>query len=153
MEVILLEKINKLGNLGETVRVRSGFGRNYLLPSGKAVAATKDNLTRFEARRADLERHQADALGRARAEAEAIGQLHIRIPGKAGAEGRLYGSVGTHDIAAAITAAGVKVERRQIRLPSGPLREIGEYQVDIHLHADVNAPVKLTVVPEDSSAV
>jgi large subunit ribosomal protein L9 len=152
MEVILLEKISKLGNLGDTVKVTSGFGRNFLLPKGKAVSATKDNLTKFEARRAELEKQQADALGRAKALADALKALSVRILGKAGAEGKLYGSIGTHDIADAVTAAGVPIKRRQVRLPTGPLREVGEYYIDIHLHADVNAPVKIVVVREDGAA-
>lgn len=152
MEVILLEKIHRLGELGDKVSVRPGYGRNYLIPNRKAVSATAENVARFEEQRAELERTQADLLGAAQARAEQLKDLEVAIPAKAGAEGKLFGSVGTQDIAQAIVAAGATAEKREVRLPNGPLREIGEYTIEIHLHADVNAAVKVKVVPEDASS-
>ncbi|MEQ8659868.1 MAG: 50S ribosomal protein L9 [Gammaproteobacteria bacterium] len=149
MEVILLEKIHRLGALGDRVDVRPGYGRNYLIPQRKAVPATPDNVARFEEQRADLERAQADALGGAQMRAEALKEMRVSIAAKAGSEGKLFGSVGTSDIAEALSAAGVTVEKREVRLPHGSLREIGEYQVEIHLHADVDAEVTVEVVAED----
>ncbi len=150
MEVILLEKIRKLGELGDQVRVKPGYGRNFLIPQGKAVPATDDNIARFEARRAELEQAQADALGAARARAEKIQDLAVKLVRKAGAEGKLYGSVGTTDIADALTeAGGVEVTRKEVLLPEGPLRVTGEYEIEVHLHADVDATVKVEVVAEE----
>ena len=151
MEVILLEKIHRLGELGDKVSVRPGYGRNYLIPKRKAVSATAVNVARFEEQRAELERTQADLLGAAQARAEQLKDLEVVIGAKAGAEGKLFGSVGTLDIAQAIVAAGDTAEKREVRLPNGPLREIGEYAIEIHLHADVNVEVKVRVVPEDAS--
>jgi large subunit ribosomal protein L9 len=150
MEVILLEKIHRLGNLGDKVSVRAGHGRNYLVPQGKAVPATDDNLAKFEQQRAELERAQADLLGSATARAEHLVQAAIKITAKAGSEGKLFGSVGGSDIAAAMVEAGFQIEKREIRLPDGPLRELGDYQVDVHLHADVNCQIAVSVVPEDA---
>ena len=152
MEIILLEKIHRLGSLGDKVNVAPGYGRNYLIPNGKAVAATAVNVAKFEAQRAGLERVQADALGRAQARATQLNDMLLIIAAKAGAEGKLFGSVGSHDIAEAIVAQGAAAEKREVRLPAGPLREIGEYAVEIHLHADVNATVKVKIVPEDGVA-
>jgi large subunit ribosomal protein L9 len=148
MEIILLEKIPNLGNLGDKVSVRPGYGRNYLIPKGKAVAATAEKLAEFERRRADLEKKAADELAAAQARSEAIAQLAVTISRKAGEEGRLYGSVGTKDIAEAATAAGVPVQRYEVRLPTGPIRQTGEYQVRLHLHSDVDATLRVTVVGE-----
>lgn len=150
MQVILLEKIHRLGNLGDKVNVAPGYGRNFLIPQRKAVPATPDNIARFEAQRAELERAQSDALGRAQARAAQLGELEVTIAAKAGAEGKLFGSVGTADIADAIVALGAECEKREVRLPDGPLREIGDYEVDVHLHADVNVAVKVKVVSEDA---
>lgn len=150
MEVILLEKIRKLGELGDQVRVKPGYGRNFLIPQGKAVPATDDNVAKFEARRTELEQAQADALGAARARAEKIQDLAVKLIRKAGAEGKLYGSVGTADIADALTeAGGVEVTRKEVLLPEGPLRVTGEYEIEVHLHADVDATVKVEVVAEE----
>ncbi len=149
MEVILLEKIQKLGELGQTVSVKPGFGRNYLIPAGKAVPATKDNVEQFEARRAELEKAQTEALGIAQARADKINELVISIAQKVGTEGKLFGSVTPHDIAEAATQAGVELQKSEVQLPDGPFRAIGEYEVAIHLHADVNATLKLTVVAEE----
>ncbi len=148
MEVILLEKIHRLGNLGDKVKVKPGYGRNYLIPMGKAVPATAQNVAKFEARRADLESTQDKALEEARAKAAALAGLTVIIASKAGAEGRLYGSVGTADIASAVTETGVNLTKQEVRLPKGPLREAGEHTVDLHLHPDVNVTVKVVIVPE-----
>ena len=150
MEVILLEKIHRLGNLGDKVNVAPGYGRNFLIPQRKAVPATADNVAKFEQQRAALERAQSDALGRAEARAAQLREIAVTIAAKAGAEGKLFGSVGTGDIADAIVAQGAEIEKREIRLPDGPLREIGEYDVEVHLHADVDVTVKVKVVPEDA---
>ena len=149
MEVILLEKVLNLGDLGDKVTVRPGFGRNYLIPKGKAVAATEDNIAQFERRRAELEQTQADALAAAQKRADALKDVTVSIARKAGDEGRLFGSVGTGDIAEAVTAAGMELHKHEVRLPEGPLRQAGEYDIVLHLHADVDASVKVTVVPEE----
>ena len=148
MEVILLEKIGKLGNLGDKVAVKAGFGRNYLVPQGKAVPATAANVEKFEARRAELEAAAAEKLAAAQARAEALEGLNVSIVSKAGDEGKLFGSIGTKDIADAITAAGAEVEKSEVRLPEGALRHTGEFEVAIQLHPEVTATVKLTVVAE-----
>jgi large subunit ribosomal protein L9 len=152
MEVILLEKVANLGNIGDRVKVKSGYGRNFLLPQGKATMATAANIAAFDARRAELERKQSAELDTARQRAEAIGRVALRIAAKAGSEGKLFGSLGTVDIAEACTAAGVPVERSEVRLPAGPIRTVGEHHIDLHLHTDVNVTVRLEVVPEDASA-
>jgi len=149
MEVILLEKVENLGNLGDRVKIKPGFGRNYLIPQGKATPATADNIARFEARRAELEKAAAEALAAAEARKASVEALAaVRVAAKAGEEGKLFGSVGTSDIADAVTAAGVPVERHEVRLPEGPFHQVGEFDVEIHLHSDVNATVRLEVVPE-----
>lgn len=147
MDVILLEKVRNLGNLGDRVKVRAGYGRNYLIPKGKAVPATGDNVAKFEARRAELEKAEHDALSAAQARAEQLTALgRVTIKRQAGEEGKLFGSVGTGDIADAVTAAGVAVAKREIELPEGPLRQIGEYQIEFQLQSDVT--VMLTVAVE-----
>jgi len=151
MNVILLEKIENLGNIGDQVKVRSGYGRNFLLPRGKATLATPSNIAVFEARRAELEKKQAGELSAARQRAEAAGQLSLRLTAKAGTEGKLFGSLGTADIAEACTAAGVPVKRSEVRLPEGPIRTIGEHSIELHLHSDVNATLRITVVAEDDA--
>jgi large subunit ribosomal protein L9 len=137
MEVILLEKIANLGNLGDKVTIKSGYGRNYLVPQGKAVAATAKKIAEFEARRAELEKAAAEKLSVAQKLGNELSKLQIEITHKAGDEGRLFGSVGTHNIAEAITEAGIAVEKQQIRLPHGAIRHIGDYPVDISVHSDV----------------
>jgi large subunit ribosomal protein L9 len=149
MEVILLEKVANLGNLGDKVSVRAGYGRNYLIPFGKAAAATPENLKAFEARRADLERQADETLAAAEVRRDTLAAVSVTIARKAGAEGKLFGSVGTADIADAVTAAGVDLHRNEVRLPEGPLRHAGEFEVEVHLHTDVDASVKVIVVPED----
>jgi len=149
MEVILLEKITNLGNLGDTVSVKSGYGRNYLIPTGRAVPATAANVEAFEARRADLEKAAAEKLAAAEQRKAQLEELHVTIARKAGDEGKLFGSVGNADIAEAITAAGVEVDRQEVRLAEGGgFRAVGDYEVDIHLHSDVDATIKLSIVAE-----
>lgn len=148
MEVILLEKVENLGSLGDKVSVRSGYGRNYLIPQGKAVTATGDNLQKFEARRAELEKAAHAALADAQARAEKFGSMHVNIARKVGDENKLFGSVGTVDIAEAFTQAGAKLERHEVRMPTGAIRIAGDYEIDLHLHADVNVKGKISVIPE-----
>jgi len=148
MEVILLEKIENLGAMGDRVKVKPGYGRNFLIPQGKAAAATAQNIAAFEAQRAELEKAADEALATAAARRDQLAGLIIRLSAKAGDEGKLFGSIGTVDIATAITAAGVKVERHEIRLPNGPLRQVGEHGVQLHLHSDVNVEIKLVIEAE-----
>jgi len=150
MEVILLENIENLGTLGDKVSVKSGFARNYLVPHGKAKIATAANLAEFEARRAELEKAVADALDGAQTRQQAIEALGtLEIAAKVGSEGKLFGSIGTADIAEAIAAAGVVVEKREIRLPDGAIRATGEHVIDIHVHADVDSSVTISIVGEE----
>ncbi len=149
MDVILLENISNLGSLGDKVSVKAGFGRNYLVPQGKAVPATANNIADFEVRRAELEAAAAATLAAAEARAEMINALGlISIPANAGEEGKLFGSVGTRDIADAVTAAGCEVDKSEVRLPEGALRQVGEYEVAIQVHGDVFAAVAIAVIPE-----
>ncbi len=149
MEVILLEKINKLGDLGDQVRVKAGYGRNYLIPIGKAVTATPENVEKFESRRAELEKAQADVFRTATARVEKMNLVEVTLARKAGEEGKLFGSVSAADIAEAVVAAGVDLYKYEVRLPEGPLRELGEFEVATHLHADVDARIKVTIVAEE----
>jgi large subunit ribosomal protein L9 len=148
MEVILLEKVENLGNLGDRVKVKSGYGRNFLIPSGKATPATEEHIKAFEARRAELEKAAADVLAEAQARSEQLADMSVTIRAKAGDEGKLFGSVGTADIAEAITAAGVAIERSEVRLPEGAFRYIGEFPVAVHLHTDVTTEVTVIVEAE-----
>lgn len=148
MEVILLEKIGKLGELGDKVNVKSGFGRNYLIPQGKAVSATEANIARFEERRAELEAAAAQALSAAQARAEAIEGKEVTISAVAGDEGKLFGSIGARDIADAINAAGADIDKSEVRLPNGVLRNTGEYEIAVQLHAEVSVIVNLKIVAE-----
>ncbi|MBA6223714.1 50S ribosomal protein L9 [Colwellia sp. MB02u-18] len=149
MEVILLDKIAKLGGLGDKVTVKSGYARNFLLPKGKAVFASKANVEHFEARRADLETKLAEQLTAAKARATKLTDLaEITIASKAGDEGKLFGSIGTRDIADAITEAGVKVVKAEVRLPLGSIRETGEFDIVIHVHNDVDATIKVVVIAQ-----
>ena len=148
MEVILLETIAKLGDLGEKVNVKSGYGRNFLIPQRKAVPATAENLEVFEARRAELEKLAGEKLVDAQGRAETINALSVSIETKAGEEGNLFGSVTVRDIAEAAEAKGVSLEKSEIRMPEGPIRELGEFDIDVHLHPEVDAVLKLSVVPE-----
>ncbi len=149
MEVILLEKVENLGGMGDKVKVRSGYGRNFLLPQGKATLATPENAAKFEAQRAELEKKQAEELAAAQARATRLEQLELTIVTKAGTEGKLFGSVGTVDVADACTAQGVEVQRSEVRLPDGPIRTLGEHELELHLHADINIVLRVQVVGED----
>ncbi len=148
MNIILLEKINNLGQLGDQVSVKSGFGRNYLIPNGKALPATKANIQEFEERRAELEAVAADSLAAAATRAEGINGKEVVIVRKSADEGRMFGSVNNNDIAEALTAAGVDVEKREVDMPEGAIHELGEYEIAIRLHADVNVIVMVIVEAE-----
>lgn len=148
MNVILLEKVVNLGDLGDKVNVKAGYGRNFLIPQGKAVSATADNVAKFEARRAELEKAAADRLDSATARSVALSEVKVVIAQKAGDEGKLFGSVGTSDIAKAISETGVKVSKSEVRLPEGALRHLGEFEINIEFHSDVVAMVVLEIVPE-----
>ena len=150
MEVILLEKINKLGDLGDQVNVKAGYGRNYLIPVGKAVSATAENVEKFEGRRAELEKAQTDLLSIATARTEKLNGIEITLERIAGDEGKLFGSVSGADIAEAVTAAGAELAKNEVRLPEGPLRALGEFEVDVHLHAEVDVRVNVIVIAEKS---
>jgi large subunit ribosomal protein L9 len=145
MEIILLEKIDNLGGIGDRVKVKSGFARNFLIPQGKATTATAQNIQKFEKIRADLEARAAAEVEAARTRAAQLEGKEITISVQAGSEGRLFGSIGTIDIADALEALDVHVERSEIRLPDGPLRVVGEHEIEIHLHADVNVPLKVVL--------
>ncbi len=148
MDVILLEKVGKLGGIVDQVAVKAGFGRNFLLPQGKAIPATTGNVAEFEARRAELEAAAAAKLSEAEARAAKLAEVSVTIGANAGDEGKLFGSIGTRDIADAITKAGVEVTKAEVKLPEGALREIGEYEIDVQVHAEVIQSVKLSVVAE-----
>jgi large subunit ribosomal protein L9 len=148
MQVILMERVVNLGGLGDVVKVKDGYARNFLIPQGKAKRATPANLAEFEKRRAELERAQAEALGAAQARAAKLEGATVQIARKAGVDGRLFGSVTTIDIAEALQAAGHEVERAMIRLPQGPLKSAGEYHIDVALHSDVLAHITVSVVGE-----
>jgi len=149
MEVILLEQVENLGGIGDKVKVKPGYGRNYLIPQGKATPATPENVAAFEARRAELEAKAAGELAEAKTRAEKVAELKLTMRVKAGSEGKLFGSIGTIDIAEAAAAAGVELARSEIRLPEGPIRVVGEHTVEIHLHTDVNVEVPVIVEAEE----
>jgi large subunit ribosomal protein L9 len=148
MEIILLEKVANLGNLGDKVVVKPGYGRNFLIPKGKAVRASAAKLAEFEQRRAELEQKAANEFAAAEARAEALAKLNVTIAQKAGEEGRLYGSVGAKDIADAVTAAGVPTNKNEVRLPTGPIRHTGDYEIKLHVHTDLDAVVAVKIIPE-----
>jgi large subunit ribosomal protein L9 len=149
MEIILLQKVANLGNIGDRVKVRSGYGRNFLLPQGKATLATADNVAKFEARRAELEKKAHDELAAAQARASKLEGFKLSLKAKAGAEGKLFGSVGTTDIAEALKAAGHKVERSEVRLAGGPIRNAGDHMVHLTFHTDVVVELPVAVVAEE----
>jgi large subunit ribosomal protein L9 len=149
MEVILLQKVANLGNIGDKVRVKPGYGRNFLLPQGKAALATTANLAKFEERRAELERRAADELTSARKRAAQLENFKLALTAKAGNEGKLFGSIGTSDIAEALTAQGIEIERSEVRLAAGPIRLVGEHNVKLHLHTDVEIDLPVTVTAEE----
>ncbi|HNW79790.1 MAG TPA: 50S ribosomal protein L9 [Candidatus Competibacteraceae bacterium] len=148
MEIILLEKVANLGGLGDRVKVKSGYARNFLIPKGKATEATSSNIARFEARRAELERIAAEALAKAQARAEQLAELIVTLSVKTGSEGRLFGSVGAADIANAVSAAGIELQKHEVRLADGPIRQIGEYDVDLFLHGEVKTQIRVNVIAE-----
>jgi large subunit ribosomal protein L9 len=149
MEVILLDKVENLGGIGDKVKVKPGYARNFLIPQGKATRATAENIAEFEARRAELEARAAGVIGEAKARAEKITGLRLVISAKAGSEGKLFGSVGTVDIAEAAEAAGVTIERSELRLAEGPLRLLGEHEVEVHLHSEVSVPIVVVIEAEE----
>ncbi|WP_419812115.1 50S ribosomal protein L9 [Bacterioplanoides sp.] len=148
MQIILLEKVANLGELGEQVTVKPGYARNFLFPQNKAVPATKANVEQFEARRAELEKAAAEKLAEANSRKEKIEGIELSVAVRAGDEGKLFGSLGNRDIAELATEAGVELSKAEVRLPTGPIRSVGEFDVAIHLHAEVNAVLKLHVVAE-----
>ena len=149
MDVILLDKVENLGNLGDVVTVKPGYGRNFLIPGGRAIPATEANRKVFDARRAELEAAAAEALAAAERRRDTIQELTvITIAQRAGEEGKLFGSVGTADIATAVTAAGVELHKHEVRMPNGVLRQTGSYEIDVHLHPEINAAVKIEIVAE-----
>jgi large subunit ribosomal protein L9 len=149
MEVILLDKVANLGSLGDRVKVRSGYARNFLLPKGKATLATAANVAKFEGRRAELEKVVRENLTGAEARKAGFEGFKLSLTAKAGSEGKLFGSIGTSDIADAVTAAGHKLSRAEVRLPNGPLRSVGEHVVVVHLHTDVDLELAVTIVAEE----
>jgi large subunit ribosomal protein L9 len=149
MDIILLQKVANLGNIGDRVKVKSGFGRNFLLPQGKATLATPANVARFEERRAELEKVATEQLTSATERSEALKDFKLTITAKAGTEGKLFGSVGTADIAEALKKASHNIQRSEVRMPNGPLRTVGEHMVNLHLHADVDVHVPVTIVAEE----
>jgi large subunit ribosomal protein L9 len=150
MQVILLERVINLGQLGDVVRVKEGYARNYLIPQGKAKRATEAAIKEFEARRAELEKAQADRLAAAQALGEKLAGATVQIAGKAGVDGRLFGSVTNFDIAEALEKQGLKVEKSQIRMPQGPLKQVGEHKVSVGLHSDVTVEITVSVVGEQA---
>jgi large subunit ribosomal protein L9 len=146
MNVILLENVENLGRIGDLVKVKAGFGRNFLLPQGKAALATPQNMKQVEARRAELEKAAAEELNKAKDRAKAIDGVELVIVANAGTEDKLFGSVGPVDIAEAFAAVQIEVERSEVRMPNGPIHELGEFEIGVHLHSDVNATVTVRVV-------
>lgn len=149
MDVILLTKVANLGNIGDRVKVKSGYGRNFLLPAGKATLATPANVAKFEARRAELEKVAREQFADAESRATSLKDFTLRITAKAGNEGKLFGSIGTTDIADACTAQGHKVARSEVRMPNGPIRSVGEHAISLHLHTDVDVQLQLIVIAEE----
>lgn len=152
MQVILLQRVVNLGKLGETVDVKAGYGRNYLIPQGKALPATEANLAKFEARRAELEALEAEELAAANKRAEALADVNVIMRAKSGDEGKLFGSIGARDIADALTKSGLEVDRSEVKMPEGAFRQVGEYKVTIQLHHDISAEILVTILSEDAAA-
>ncbi|HWK51525.1 MAG TPA: 50S ribosomal protein L9 [Steroidobacter sp.] len=149
MEIILIQKVANLGNIGDKVKVKSGYGRNYLLPQGKATLATPENVAKFEARRAEFEKAAKDELASAQSRAAKLEGFKLSLSAKAGGEGKLFGSVGNSDIVEALKKAGHTVERAEVRLPNGPIRQAGEHVVQLHLHTDVNVDLPVVIIGEE----
>jgi len=147
MQVILKEKIRNLGQLGDSVNVKPGFARNFLIPQGKALRANKENLAHFEAQRAELERLEGERLKSAQECAAKLAEIKLELSAKAGEGGKLFGSIGTRDIAEYISSNGVELAKHQVRMPEGVIRQVGEYQVTVHLHSDVDVTLDLSVIP------
>ena len=150
MDIILLEKVGKLGGIGDKVTVKPGFCRNFLIPQGKALSATPANIAEFEERRVELEAAASEKLSKAQARSDGLESLSITIPANAGDEGKLFGSIGARDIAEAITAAGAEVAKSEVRLPQGPLRELGDHDVNIQLHTEITQTITLSIVPAEN---
>lgn len=148
MEVILLDNIGKLGDLGDKVTVKPGYGRNYLVPYGLAVPASKENVEAFEAQRAELEAQAAERKREAEARAEQLNDIELSLVARAGDEGKLFGSIGPRDLADALAQAGIEVSKSEVRMPEGPIRATGEYDIQLHLHAEVDATIRIVVVAE-----
>jgi len=146
MNVILLDNVENLGSIGDLVKVKAGYGRNFLLPQGKAALATPENMKAIESRRAELEKHAREELADAKKRAEVINGMELVIPANAGSEDKLFGSVGPIDITDAFAAVQVEVQRSEVRMPDGPIHELGDYQIGVHLHPEVNAEVTVKVV-------
>ena len=151
MNVILLESVENLGSIGDLVKVKPGYGRNYLLPQGKAALATPENIKAIEDRRAELEKAEAEELAKAKERAKAFENLEVVVHANAGSEGKLFGSVGPIDIVEALSAVQVEVERAEIRMPEGPIQEVGEFEIAVHLHTDVDVEFLLRVIGEDGT--
>lgn len=150
MQVILLEKIENLGGIGDLVKVKPGYARNFLIPKGKATVATPENIAKFEERRAELERKAAEELAAAKARAKKLEGQAVRIKAQAGPEGKLFGSIGTADIAEASTKAGQPLERAEVRMPNGPLRMVGDHTVVVHLHTDIDIELPVVISAEEA---
>ncbi len=148
MEVILLEKVGKMGVLGDSVKVKNGYARNFLIPTGKAVVATGDNVKYFEERRAELEKAEAEKLAAAQSRADQLAEVELTVTANAGEEGKLFGSIGPRDVADLVTATGVEIAKSEVKMPEGPIRTVGEYNIAVQLHAEVNGNVHLIVVSE-----
>jgi large subunit ribosomal protein L9 len=149
MEIILLQKVANLGNIGDRVKVKSGYGRNFLLPKGKATLATPENIAKFEARRAEFEKQAKAELDSAQARAKKLEGFKLTLTAKAGGEGKLFGSIGTSDVADGLKQAGFDIERSEVRLPQGPIRLAGEHVVQLHLHTDVTVDLPVVIVGEE----
>jgi len=149
MEIILLQKVANLGTIGDRVKVRSGYARNFLLPQGKATMATAANIEKFEARRAEFERKANEELGSAQERADKLKEFKLSMTAKAGTEGKLFGSIGTADIAEALTKSGHKIGRSEVRLPAGPIRIVGDHSVVLHLHTDVDVTLAVHISAEE----
>jgi len=149
MNVILLDKVENLGDIGDLVTVKAGYGRNYLLPQGKATLATKANLAEVESRRADLEKAAAEEMAAAKARADLLAGMDLVIPANVGAEGKLFGSVGPIDIEEAFSKVGVEIAKAEVRMPDGPIHEVGDFTIGLHLHSDINVDVNVKVVADE----
>jgi large subunit ribosomal protein L9 len=149
MELILMQKVANLGNIGDRVKVKSGYGRNFLLPKGKATMATPENIAKFEARRAEFEKAAKEELGGAQARAAKLEGFKLTLTARAGGEGKLFGSVGNSDIVEGLRKAGHTVERAEVRMPNGPIRQAGEHTVQLHLHTDLNVDLTVIIVGEE----